>query len=70
MSKSIRVKEDTHAALAAMKRENETFDELLTRLVQERQELVSAGAGVWADSNAPEKARESREKMKEGIGSE
>lgn len=33
MRKSIRVEEDTHAALAASKGEDETFDSLLTRLL-------------------------------------
>lgn len=30
MSKSIRVEDDTHAALAALEGEDETFDELLS----------------------------------------
>ena len=36
MSKMIRVEEDTHAALAALKGDDETFDDLLFRLVAER----------------------------------
>ena len=38
MSKSIRVEDDTHAALAALKGEDETFDELLSRLIRVRRE--------------------------------
>ena len=68
MSKSIRVDEDTHAALAALKGEDETFDEFLSRLVAERRESVREGAGLWAQSDAAEKAREAREEMKRGIG--
>ena len=68
MSKSIRVDEDTHRALAALKGEDETFDELLTRLLRERRETVRAGAGLWEDSDAAERAREARTEMKRGVG--
>lgn len=68
MSKSIRVDEDTHAALAALKDEGETFDDLLSRLVRERRELVREGSGLWAGTDAAEEARESRAEMKQGVG--
>lgn len=68
MSKSIRVDEDTHAALAALKREDETFNELLSRLLAERRETVREGAGIWEDSDAAEEARNAREQMKRGVG--
>jgi predicted CopG family antitoxin len=68
MSKSIRVDEDTHAALAALKGEDETFDDLLSRLVRERRESIRDGAGLWADSDAPEKARAARTEMKDDVG--
>lgn len=68
MSKTIRVDDETHAALAALKGDDETFDELLSRLVAERREDVRAGAGLWADSDAAEGARRAREEMKEGVG--
>lgn len=68
MSKRIRVEEDTHAALAALKGDDETFDELLSRFIQECRETTREGAGLWADSDAAEKAREAREEMKEDIG--
>jgi hypothetical protein len=48
--------------------EDETFDELLTRLLRERQEAVRAGAGLWEDSDAAERAREARTEMKRGVG--
>jgi predicted CopG family antitoxin len=67
MSKTIRVEEDTHAALAALKRENETFDELLLRLIRERRETIREGAGLWADSDAAEKARKARSEMKHSL---
>jgi predicted CopG family antitoxin len=69
MSKSIRVDDDTHAALAALKGEDETFDDLLSRLVRERHESVREGAGLWEGTDAAESAREKRKEMKRGVGS-
>ena len=68
MSKSIRVSEDTHAALAALKGDEETFDDLLSRFVAERREAVRGGAGLWADSEAATAAREARTEMKRDLG--
>ncbi|WP_134670239.1 DUF7557 family protein [Halorussus marinus] len=68
MSKSIRVDDDTHAALAALKGDDETFDELLSRLVRERRETIRAGAGLWSGTDAAERAREAREQMKRDVG--
>lgn len=70
MSKTIRVSSETHAALASLKGDEETFDELLSRLVAQRREDVRAGAGLWADSDAADGARRAREEMKEGLGGE
>ena len=67
MSKSIRVDDDTHAALAALKGEDETFDDLLSRLLAERQEAVRDGAGLWEGTDAAAKARAAREEMKRGV---
>lgn len=69
MSKSIRVTDDTHAALAALKGEDETFDELLSRLIEERRESVREGSGLWKGTDAAEKAREARKAMKHDVGS-
>ncbi|WP_115865723.1 antitoxin VapB family protein [Halorussus litoreus] len=68
MSKSIRVDEDTHAALVSLKGDEETFDDLLSRLVRERRETVREGAGLWDGTDAAEKAREARKNMKQDIG--
>jgi len=67
MSKSIRVEPDTHAALTALKGDEETFDDLLSRLLEERRESVKDGAGLWAGTDAAEKARAARMEMKRGI---
>ncbi|PSQ59356.1 MAG: hypothetical protein BRD23_04590 [Halobacteriales archaeon SW_9_67_25] len=69
MSKSIRVDDDTHAALATLKGEDETFDDLLSRLVRERREAVSEGAGLWEGTDAAEKARKKRTETKRDVGS-
>ena len=67
MSKCIRVEEDTHRALTALKGEDETFDELLTRLLEERRETIRAGAGLWEGSDAGDQAREKRAEMKHEV---
>jgi predicted CopG family antitoxin len=69
VSKTIRVDDATHAALASLKGDDETFDELLSRLVRERRESARAGAGLWEGSDAAEVARAAREEMKRGVGS-
>lgn len=68
MSKSIRVDEETHAALTALKQEGETYDDLLSRLLAERQKIVAEGAGLWAGSDAADAARAARKRSKESIG--
>ena len=69
MSKSIRVDEETHAALASLKGDDETFDELLSRLLRERRETVRAGAGLWEGTDAADRARAKRREMKRGVDS-
>lgn len=64
MSKNIRVSDDTHAMLAALKSDEEPFDELLRRFIRERQELIEEGSGLWEDTDAAEKSREKRNEMK------
>jgi predicted CopG family antitoxin len=68
MSKSIRVDDDTHAALSSLKGEEETFDELLSRLLSDRREQIRAGAGLWAGTDAAEGARQARQEMKDSLG--
>jgi predicted CopG family antitoxin len=68
MSKSIRVDDETHSALAALKGDDETFNELLARLLEERRESVREGAGLWDGTDAAEKARDARREMKRSVG--
>ena len=68
MSKTIRVDDDTHAALAALKDEEETFDELLSRLIAQRCDAVREGAGLWEGTDAAARAREKRAELKRDLG--
>lgn len=68
MSKSIRVDDDTHAALDSLKADDETFDELLSRLLADRREQIRDGAGLWAGTDAAEGARKARQEMKDSVG--
>ena len=68
MSKSIRVDEDTHAALSSLKGEDETFDDVLSRLISDRRETIREGAGLWEGSDAPARARAARTEMKRDVG--
>jgi predicted CopG family antitoxin len=69
VNKTIRVDDDTHAALEALKGEGETFDELLSRLVAERRESIREGAGLWAETDAADRAREARTALQDDVGS-
>ena len=64
----IRVDEDVHAALSELKGEEESFSDLLARLLEERRESVRAGAGLWAGTDAAERARDARDEMKHDLG--
>jgi len=68
MSRTIRVTDETHAELARLKGDDETFDELISRLLRQRQETIRDGAGLWSAGDAAEKARDARQQMKQDIG--
>ena len=51
MARRVRVEEDTHAALASLKGDDETFDDLLTRLLRKRHDGPQSGAGLWEGSD-------------------
>ncbi len=65
MSKRIRVKEDTHTTLARLNGDEETCNELRSRLISKRCETIQRGDGLWGDTDAAEKIRE---EMKRGVG--
>jgi predicted CopG family antitoxin len=58
----------TGAALQALKGEDETFDDVISRLVAERRERIDAGAGLREGTDTAEKSREVRQQMKRGVG--
>lgn len=68
MSKTVRVADDTHAALDGLRGEDETFDDVISRLLTERRESAREGAGLWSGTDAAEKAREKRKEMKQDVG--
>lgn len=63
MSTSIRVSDDTKRMLERLKRADETFDELLERLVQ-REEPIEIGA--WSEEEAI-RARAAVERSRESF---
>ena len=68
MSERIRVSDDTYAALSSLKREDETFDALLTRLLSDRCVQIREGAGLWEGTDAAEGARQTRQELKGNLG--
>jgi len=68
MSESIQIDPETCAALESLKRDQETFDELLTRLLGSHRRDVYAGAGLLEGTDAAERARERRREMKRESG--
>lgn len=64
MSTSIRLSEATKAKLERLKREDESFDELLARLAGEREPIA---VGAWSDEDA-DRAREAIDRSRESFG--
>ena len=63
-TKTIRVSEDVYERLKARKREDESFTDLLERIVEDDRDIY-AGFGAWED--AAEEMRETHEKMNEEM---
>lgn len=66
MSTSIRVSDETKEKLKRIKREDETFDELLSRLADIEEEMADS-AGAWADTDKADNAREAIERSRESF---
>ena len=64
MSTSIRVSDETKAKLARLKREDESWDELLDRLASEES---SMNPGVWEGTGKAEPAREAVRRSRESF---
>jgi predicted CopG family antitoxin len=63
MSTSIRVTDDTKRMLESLKREDETFDELLERLAQSEKPI---NIGAWSEEKA-DHAREAVKRSRESF---
>ncbi|WP_433632684.1 DUF7557 family protein [Halomicrococcus sp. NG-SE-24] len=63
MSTSIRVSDDTKRMLESLKRDDETFDELLERLVQSEKPI---DIGAW-DKEDADRARAAVERSRESF---
>lgn len=63
MSTSIRVSDDTKELLERLKREDETFDELLHRIASDEQPV---NIGAWSSEEA-EQAREAVQESRESF---
>lgn len=64
MSTTIRVSDETKELLTRLKREDETFDELLARIARQGEQM---NPGVWSDKQA-EAARERLKESRESFG--
>lgn len=63
MSTTIRVSDETKERLRQLKREDETFDELLRRLANDEEPIR---VGAWSDEEA-ERAREAVSRSRESF---
>jgi len=63
MSTSIRVSDDTKSMLESLKREDETFDELLERLIESERPI---NIGAWSEEEA-NSARDAIERSRESF---
>ncbi|PSP90249.1 hypothetical protein BRC90_02070 [Halobacteriales archaeon QS_4_69_34] len=66
-TRTIRVSEEVYERLDARKRGDESFTDLLGRLI-ERERDIYAGFGAWEGTDAPERMREAHEELNEGVG--
>lgn len=64
MSTTIRVSDETKDRLRTLKREDETFDELLCRLASDEEPIR---VGAWSEEEA-ERAREAVRRSRESFG--
>lgn len=63
MSTSIRVSDETKAKLDRLKRDDESFDELLKRLASDEEPIT---VGAW-DSDTADRAREAVSRSRESF---
>lgn len=68
MSMMVRVDDETHDRLRSLKREGDSLDDVISRLLESREEEMEEGAGFWEGSDAAEEARDARKSMKDSVG--
>lgn len=68
MSMMVRVDDETHDRLRNLKREGESLDDVISRLLENREEEIEEGAGIWEGTDAAEEARDARRSMKDSVG--
>jgi predicted CopG family antitoxin len=66
MSTSIRVSDETKEKLKRIKQEDETFDELLSRLADIEDKMADS-AGAWAGTDKADNAWETIERSRESF---
>jgi predicted CopG family antitoxin len=69
MSTSIRITDETKQKLEAVKRDDETFDELLDRLVVNRTADDVAAMAGFADEGIDDQIKETHKKLSESLDS-
>lgn len=71
-SDQIRVSSEIKEVLESQKRDDESYNDVIERLLRERtewrQEAIREGAGLWEGTAAAEKAKAVRASMKDEIG--
>jgi predicted CopG family antitoxin len=65
VSTSIRVSDETKSKLSRLKRENETWDEFLSRLANDEEPI---NVGAWSEADA-DRARDAIERSRESFES-
>lgn len=65
MSTSIRVSDETKRKLSRLKRDDETWDEFLSRLANDEEPI---NVGAWSDEDA-DRARDAIERSRESFDS-
>lgn len=66
MSTSIRVSDETKEKLKRIKRDDETYDELIDRLA-DIEDTMADSAGAWAGTDKAEHARAARRNTRESF---
>jgi len=71
-TEQIRVSPKVKAALEAEKQPDESYNETVERLIEERaarrRELIREGAGLWDGTDAAEHAKRVRDEMNDAVG--